>query len=52
MSTLKVGAKKIKLQPWSSFILISALLWADPIIEKFFGFEGKLKLLVLTKDGI
>ena len=45
MLTLKVGAKKINSQPWFSFTLISALLWAEPIIENI------AKINQLAEDG-
>ena len=44
--------KNKTLTPWDSLILISLLLWAEPIIKKFFLNENERCCLSLLNEGI
>jgi len=49
---LKIGDKNISSHCWANLVLISKILWADPIILKFFFNAKFLKLSFLLNAGI
>ena len=48
----KIGDTNIISHPCFCFIEISILLWAEPIIAKFFGNKYLMKLICRLKAGI